>query len=289
MDAEEGQQLLGEPHQHQTTSDEGFQSAAVLSAASDDDLSSASGERPGNGGPLRPPRFLTLFNGFALVVGLQIGSGIFSAPSVVISKLLSPITAIFAWFLAGVFVWAGASSFIELGTRVPHNGGMQEYLRYCYGDAYGFLFAWVWLLVSRPCGMAMVALVFSEYFFRGVLPDQDVSTWILKAVALLAIILISFLNCMGTQVGTGSATVFLVLKTFGLGSIIIFGLVFQVTASKHQDGIHHRNGTEQSWLTPSSPAVTDTGYSWLWMSLGDFTDALFAALFAYAGWESVSD
>jgi amino acid transporter len=106
--------------------------------------------------------------------------------------------------------------------------------------------------------MAMVALVFSEYLFRGVLPDQDVSMWILKAVALLAVILITFLNFMGTQVGTGSATIFLVLKVFGLGSIIVLGLVFQVTGSKHQDGNHQRNGTEQSWFTPSSLAATDT-------------------------------
>jgi L-type amino acid transporter 6 len=289
MDTEERQQLLEEPHQRPATSDEAFSSAAALSIASDNDLTNTPGERLADHGPLRTPRSLTLLNGFALVVGLQIGSGIFSAPSVVISKLPSPITAIFTWFSAGVLVWAGASSFIELGTRVPHNGGMQEYLRYCYGDLYGFLFAWVWLLVSRPCGMAMVALVFSEYLFRGILPDQEVSTWTLKAVALLAIILISFLNCMGTKVGTSSANIFLVLKTLGLGSIIVIGLVFQVTDPKHQDENHHLNGTEQRWSTTSSPEVTDTGYFPLWMSLGDFTDALFAALFAYAGWEAVSD
>jgi amino acid transporter len=289
MDAEEGQQLLEEPLYRQATSTEGLQGEAVLSAALDNDLSSTSVERHGDSGPLRPPRSLTILNGLALVIGLQIGSGIFAAPPVVISKLSSPVAAIFVWFLAGLLVWTGASSFIELGTRVPHNGGMQEYLRYCYGDIYGFLFAWVWLLVSRPCGMAMVALVFSEYLFKGILPDQVVSTWILKAVALLAIILITFLNCMGTQVGTSSATLFLVLKVFGLGSIIVFGLVFQFTGSKHQDGNHQSNETKRSWFTPPSPAATDTGYSWLWVSLGDFTDALFAALFAYAGWDSVSD
>jgi hypothetical protein len=54
MDAEEGQQLLKEPLYHQATSGEGLQSAAVPSAASDNDLSSASVERPGDSGPLRP-------------------------------------------------------------------------------------------------------------------------------------------------------------------------------------------------------------------------------------------
>lgn len=288
LDAQEGQQLLEEPPDHQATSGEGLLSATVLLAASGNEISSTFLEPPVDSGPLRPPRSLTFLNGLALVIGLQIGSGIFAAPSVVISKLSSPIAAVFTWFLAGVFVWAGASSFIELGTRVPHNGGMQEYLRYCYGDLYGFLFAWIWLLVTKPCGMAMVALVFSEYLFRGILPDQDVSTWILKAVALLAVICITFLNCMGTHVGTGSATMFLVLKVFGLVSIIVFGFIFQVTGSNHHDKIHQRNEINQGWFAPSSPAATDIGFSWIWMSLGDFTDALFAALFAYAGWESVS-
>jgi hypothetical protein len=56
MDAEEGQQLLEEPLYHQATSGEGLQSAAVLSTASGNDLSSASVERPVDSGPLRTPK-----------------------------------------------------------------------------------------------------------------------------------------------------------------------------------------------------------------------------------------
>lgn len=44
--------------------------------------------------------------------------------------------------------------------------------------------------------MAMVALVFSEYLFMDVLPDQDVLTWILKGTALLAIALITYISCI---------------------------------------------------------------------------------------------
>jgi L-type amino acid transporter 6 len=283
LEAQEGQQLLEEPLYSQNTSGERLQNAALLSVTSDNDFSSTFTERPAESGPLKTPRSLTFLNGLALVIGSQIGSGIFAAPSVVIAKLSSPIAAVFTWFLAGVFVWAGASSFIELGTRVPHNGGMQEYLRHCYGDLYGFLFAWGWLLVARPCGMAMVALVFSEYLFKGTLPDQDISMWTLKAVALLAILFITLLNCMGTHVGTGSATVFLILKIFGLASIIVSGFIFQFTGSKNQGQYDPRDVTDQGWVNPSSLAATETGFSWIWMSLGNFTDALFAALFAYAG------
>ena len=44
-------------------------------------------------------------------------------------------------------MWTGAASFIELGTTVPKNGGIQEYLRRYYGDAYDFLFVCTWIFV----------------------------------------------------------------------------------------------------------------------------------------------
>lgn len=255
-----------------------------LHMAEDDDAFDSSGanvsfsgsEHPGPGFS-SPPRNLTNLNGLALVIGLQIGSGIFSAPAVVITKVPLPILAVFVWLLAGVLVWTGAASFIELGTRVPQNGGIQEYLRHCYGDVYGFLFAWIWLLVSRPCAMAMVALVFSEYLFKAVSPQQDVSIWVLKVTALLAIIFITCLNGMGTNVGTGAANFFLVLKICGLGSVAIIGLV-TLTGFWNQDGNNHP-------IPPTTTGVTDPH---IWTNLGNFTDAILAALFAYGGWESIS-
>src|SRR4051794_29745982 len=51
-----------------------------------------------------PPRTLTNLNGLALVIGLQIGSGIFSAPSVVIFKVELPLQGVLVWFLAGILV-----------------------------------------------------------------------------------------------------------------------------------------------------------------------------------------
>lgn len=235
------------------------------------------------------PRSLTYLNGLALVLGLQIGSGIFSVPAAVRTHVSSSAAAILVWILAGVLVWTGAATFIELGTRVPQNGGIQEYLRHCYGDIYGFLFACIWILVTRPCAMAMIALVFSEYLFKAVLPDQDVPTWILKVVALLAIASITYLNCISTRAGTGAANYFLILKVFGLGSIAIVGLTSALTGFTSKQDNHPSNGTEHGSYDVLLPAASHPGDSWLWMSLGNFADAVLAALFAYAGWESVSD
>src|SRR6266404_5811094 len=77
-----------------------------LHMAEDDDafdslganVSFAGSEHPGPGFS-SPPRNLTNLNGLALVIGLQIGSGIFSAPAVVITKVPLPILAVFVWLL----------------------------------------------------------------------------------------------------------------------------------------------------------------------------------------------
>jgi amino acid transporter len=137
--------------------------------------------------------------------------------------------------------------------------------------------------------MAMVALVFSEYLFKAISPDQDVSTWILKGTALLAIASITYLNCTSTRVGTGAANFFLVLKVFGLGSIAIAGLTFALNGFTNRNDNDQSNGAEQGSFTALLPVAPHPGELWLWMSLGNFTDAVLAALFAYGGWESVSE
>ncbi|KAI9783532.1 MAG: hypothetical protein M1839_003702 [Geoglossum umbratile] len=221
-----------------------------------------------------PPRSLTYINGLAVTMGLQVGAGIFSTPAAVRTNVSTSATALSVWALAGLLVWTGAACFIELGTRIPYNGGMQEYLRHCYGDVYGFLFAWAWILLSRPCAVAMVALVFSEYLFKTLLPDHDVDVWVLNGVALLAITSITLLNFIGTNVGASAANFFLVLKVFALSTIAVAGVVFAVSDFAQV----------QAMFPPATP---DPGDSSLWADVGGFTDAILASLFAYGGCDSL--
>jgi L-type amino acid transporter 6 len=220
-----------------------------------------------------PPRSLTYVNGLAIIISLQVGSGIFSAPAAVRTNVSTSPAALSVWIFAGILVWTGAAAFIELGTRIPQNGGMQEYLRHCYGDVYGFLFAWAWILLSRPCAMAMVALVFSEYLFKTLSPDHDVDIWVLKGTALLAITSITLLNFIGTNVGTSVANFFLVPKVFALSTIAVAGVAFAISDLMRAQAA-------------SPPAAPDPGDSSLWADVGGFTDAVLASLFAYAGCES---
>ena len=62
--------------------------------------------------------------------------------------------ALIVWTLSGLTAWAGAASFAELGAAIPINGGMQEYLKYVYGDYVASLASWIWILAVKPSSMA---------------------------------------------------------------------------------------------------------------------------------------
>lgn len=76
---------------------------------------------------------VSLAGGIALVVGIVIGSGIFSSPGVVAQETGSVGTALLVWLGAGLLSWAGGSSFAELGSMLPMNGGHQVYLSAAFG------------------------------------------------------------------------------------------------------------------------------------------------------------
>lgn len=66
----------------------------------------------------------------ALVVGMQVGSGIFSSPGVVVASVGSVGASLLVWLVSGALAWTGASSFAELGCAIPLSGGAQAYLAY---------------------------------------------------------------------------------------------------------------------------------------------------------------
>ncbi|MCJ1230216.1 hypothetical protein MMC12_006888 [Toensbergia leucococca] len=147
-----------------------------------------------------PPRSLTFLNGLAIVIGIQIGSGIFTSPSTVLENIPSPIPAVLVWLVAGALAWTGAASFIELGGLIPRNGGIQEYLRYCYNDACACSATWTLIFIVKPCSIAMISIIFAEYLLNVFDSEIPVHTWYTKAVALAALAIMSLLNCIGTRV-----------------------------------------------------------------------------------------
>ena len=127
-------------------------------------------------GSLEKLKSLSYLNGLSLLVGLIIGSGIFSAPSQVNNHVPSPGIALIVWTVAGLLAWTGAASYAELGGAIPLNGGSGVYLRHCFGELAGFLFSWTAVIVLKPGSAAIIAIITGEYINRVITPHLS-SAW----------------------------------------------------------------------------------------------------------------
>ncbi|SPN97249.1 uncharacterized protein DNG_00763 [Cephalotrichum gorgonifer] len=221
---------------------------------------------------------LTRLNGIALVISLQIGSGIFTVPSLVARSVATPGAGVAAWLLGGLLVWTGAASFIELGLRIPANGGILEYMRRCYGDAAGFLFAWAWVLMAKPATNAIIATIFADYITRPFVAGGSASASLLTTVALACVGLLTFINGRGATAGASMANKFLVVKLSAVGLIAVVGCLYFVTGKGA--GVA---ASGAGWFgEPLGQEPVDA-----WSSVGEFVTALFGALFCYGGWETL--
>ena len=112
------------------------------------------------------------------------------------------------------------------------------------------------------------------------------SDWALKGIALIAIILITYLNCLGTMKAANTANVFLVLKLTALGTIASLGFLAGTGALKHRPSQENQppppNGSIAKNRSMGNPSLTHSARN----DLNNATDAILAALFAFGGWES---
>jgi amino acid transporter len=229
-----------------------------------------------NGGSLERNKSLTYLNGLSLVIGLIIGSGIFSSPSQVNRNAGSPGASLLVWIVAGVLAWTGAASYAELGGAIPLNGGAQVYLSHIFGEWAGFLFTWCAVVVLKPGSAAIIAIIFGEYIvsaFAGA-DAVEASTWITKGIALAGLVLVTLLNCVSTKLGTRSADVFMFLKFFALIGVTVIGIVVAAT------GFSYNGPANDDWKTQGWFEGTSTDVS-------NWAVALYAGLWAFDGWDNV--
>jgi amino acid transporter len=73
-----------------------------------------------------------------------------SSPGVVVANTKSVGASLMVWLISGILAWTGASSFAELGSAIPQNGGAQAYLSYAYGPLVSYLFAWTAIIALKP-------------------------------------------------------------------------------------------------------------------------------------------
>ncbi|EXJ62416.1 hypothetical protein A1O7_02851 [Cladophialophora yegresii CBS 114405] len=234
-------------------------------------------ERRGNLQNLEKNKTLTYLNGLSLVVGLIIGSGIFSSPAQVNSHVGSPGAALVVWAISGMLAWTGAASYAELGGAIPLNGGAQVYLAKIFGEVVGFLFTWSAILVLKPGGAAIIAIIFGEYIVRAAIGAEveDVNPWINKIPALVAVMLVTVFNCVSTRFAARLGDLFMFFKFVALIAVTVVGIIVAATGFSF-NGPANRDWRKQNWFADTSTDVS----SW--------AVALYAGLWAFDGWDNTN-
>ncbi|PGH14401.1 hypothetical protein AJ79_03043 [Helicocarpus griseus UAMH5409] len=228
-------------------------------------------------GSLERHKTLTYLNGLSLIIGLIIGSGVFSSPGQVNSNAGSPGASLIVWAVAGVLAWTGAASYAELGGAIPLNGGAQVYLAKIFGELIGFLFTWSAVFVLKPGSAAIIAIIFGEYVVRAVVgaDDEMVNPWINKGVALLGLLAVTGVNCISTRLGTRIGDLFMFFKFMALLGVTVIGIVVAAT------GLSYKGEADRKWLTTSWFEGTSTDVS-------SWAVALYAGLWAFDGWDNTN-
>jgi APA family basic amino acid/polyamine antiporter len=226
---------------------------------------------------LEPRRDLTLIHATSLVVGVIIGTGIFLKTASMAQAVGTPGLVLAAWVAAGLVAMLGALCFAELGALLPHAGGEYVYLRTAYGEIPGFLFACNAFVLGGAAvaayGAAVAIFVSDIHHFAaswyqhtlhlfGFAYTFELGMRQLIAVAVIAVF--AAINCLGVMLGGRVQTVLTATKVAAI--LLVAGGVFAF-------------GDTGDWSNlRASPGGANGG-------IAGFGAAMFAALWAYSGWQ----
>jgi APA family basic amino acid/polyamine antiporter len=192
-----------------------------------------------------------------------VGSGIFLTPSQIAGHLPSPWLILLVWGIGGVITLTGALTFAELGAMFPKAGGVYAYLKEGYGDLFGYLYGWAYLLVI--CSGAIAALSIAFAYYLGFLVPLGQTG--IKMVAVSAIIAVTVINILRVKAAEVFSNIFTGLKLIGITAVILIGLFMG-----------------QSTHVRSQPDVAVTsGNIFIVFGL-----ALIGVLWSYGGWQHAS-
>ncbi len=218
----------------------------------------------------------------------MIGTGIFLKPAEMAREAGSTAVVFAAWIVGGVLSMFGALSFAELGAEIPEAGGEYAYLRRLDLSpvCWDVLFGWTHSIVGRPSSTASIAaglMRFVGFLFPAIaapiytlhlqLPfstshhSDFAFTWA-QPLAVLALILLTFINYLGVRLGGQVQIGLTIIKIVSVGAIIGFGFFLSRGSASNFQPI---------WPTSLS-----------WSTATGFLAALAAALWVFDGWEDLN-
>jgi len=214
---------------------------------------------------------LTLWDGFNLVVGSIIGSGIFASPGVVFKHTGSGGASLLVWAFAGLIALCGAVSYVELALALPSAGGEVTYMTRFFGKTAGFLFTWANATVSRPAAFAITSIVCGQYLCRLAYGDvaecKDGSSTTVMIISFLAAGLVFAVNVLSSNATTITLRTSTTTSVFALGVAVLIGLLHALEVKTLGSRI---------------------GFAGTSTNILDWSPAFLAALWAYDGWNTLN-
>ena len=207
-------------------------------------------------------RSLGLISSLSLVIGTVIGSGIFFKQAAVLDYAHSTNLALVAWLVGGLITMASGLTIAEIGSQMPHTGGLYVYLEKIYGKFWGFLAGWMQIIVYGPTLIAALG----SYLATLLVAFFDLPKTSTPLLAVIVITLIAAFNLLSNRYGAAFQVITTIGKLLPIAAIIIFGLLFGKANAFNQ-------------VATTSGSVT----------LNGFGMAILATLFAYDGWVLIAN
>ncbi|OHE92485.1 hypothetical protein CORC01_12203 [Colletotrichum orchidophilum] len=236
-------------------------------------------------------RNLGAVEAFAIVISIVIGSGVFTSPGSIDTNVPSPGAALVVWLVGGVLAWTGASTMAELGTAIPGEGGVQPFLQHIYGDVFGFLAAWTWIVAVMPATLAILSIVFVESIYSAGGVTDQAGALSHKLYSILILVVMNGANSISTKASTRLNNLFVVTKFTSIFAVVLAGIVVVILqVTDHDRDVGGRDWFNKPWFGNRKTSLPGRGeLDWnkvgTWDMLGYYSAALYGALWAYSGWD----
>lgn len=172
-------------------------------------------------------------------------------------------------------------------------GGVQPYLKQIFGDVFGFLAAWTWIVAVMPATLAILSIVFIESIFSAVGIADQAGRIEHKLLSILVLVVINGANSVSTKASTRLNNFFVVTKFISILGVVLAGVsVVIIGLSDPNKDVGGRDWLTKPWfgfrnsVTPDGSVIDWTKLS-EWEMFGHYSTALYGALWAYSGWDKV--
>ncbi|CAJ0960393.1 unnamed protein product, partial [Mesorhabditis belari] len=208
-----------------------------------------------------------LLGAISYIIGNIVGSGIFITPTSILEQVNSVGLCLLIWILAAFISILGSFCYVELGTSIRISGADFAYICYVKWYPIAFAFMCVGCIITYPATLAVQAMTFSEYIFKGIeisLPKNE-EYWAKMLLGFALIWILMFMNFFSLKTFVSRFQIAAsVAKVAATGIVIVTGFVYLF------------QGKTKNFSEPFN------GSTW---EANAIVTALFAGLFSYDGWD----